>query len=109
MCIMSLHLVFSQSGWLSCEAIRAPEDPVVFIGDGVYQLKRGHSPEKILQKHYQPLFKMLAMYDVEQVYVCKESLMQRNLKVEDLLIEVTLLDEQQLQDKLPDQDQLLSF
>ena len=52
---------------------------------------------------------MLAMYDVEQVYVCKESLMQRNLKVEDLLIEVTLLDEQQLQDKLSEQDQLLSF
>ena len=80
-----------------------------FIGDGVYQLNKGHSPEAILQKHYQPLFKMLAMYDVEQIYVCKESLMQRNLNLENLLIEVTLLDEQQLQAKFSQQDQLLSF
>ena len=36
---MSLHLVFSQSGWLSCEVMRAPEDPVVFIGDGAYSAR----------------------------------------------------------------------
>ena len=80
-----------------------------FIGDGVYQLAEGHSPEQILQKHYQPLFKMLGMYDVDRIYVCSASLKQRSLIPEMLLVDVTLLDTQQLQAKLAQQDQLLSF
>lgn len=80
-----------------------------FTGDGVYQLNKGHSPEEILQKHYQPLFKMLDMYDVENIYVCEDSLKQRNLNVDNLLIEVTLLNKQQMQAKFAQQDQLLSF
>ena len=80
-----------------------------FIGDGVYQLIKGHSPKEILQKHYQPLFKMLDIYDVEQIYVCSASLEQRSLTSDKLLIDVTLLDSQQLQTKLAQQDQLLSF
>jgi sulfur relay protein TusB/DsrH len=33
---MSLHLVFSESGWRACCPLREPQDAVVFIGDGVY-------------------------------------------------------------------------
>lgn len=80
-----------------------------FLGDGVYQLLDGHSPQDILQKHYQPLFKMLEMYDVEHIYVCSASLKQRLLTSDNLLIAVTLLDTQQLRAKLAQQDQLLSF
>lgn len=80
-----------------------------FIGDGVYQLVAGHAPEKILQKHYQPLFKMLELYDVENIYVCRAALEQRSLSVACLMLDVTLLDTHQLQEKLAQQDQLLSF
>lgn len=80
-----------------------------FIGDGVYQLLKGHAPQEILQKHYQPLFKMLALYDVEQIYVCGASLAQRSLNADDLLIEASVLNRAQLQAKLAEQDQLLSF
>ncbi len=80
-----------------------------FIGDGVYQLVDGHSPEETLQKHYQPLFKMLEMYDVENIYVCEASLDQRSLNSGMLLIDVTLLSTQELQQQLALQDQLLSF
>lgn len=80
-----------------------------FIGDGVYQLIKGHETEDILQKNFQPLFKMLEMYDVEQIYVCSESLKQRGLATAQLLIEVSLLDSQQLQVNLALQDQLLNF
>ncbi len=80
-----------------------------FIGDGVYQLVDGHSPKDILQKHYQPLFKLLEMYDVENIYVCSASLKQRALTDAQLLIDVSLLNKQQLQAKLALQDQLLSF
>ena len=80
-----------------------------FINDGVYQLLEGHEPKNILQKNYQPLFKMLEMYDVENIYACSESLTQRNLNTEQLLIDVSLLDKQQLQIEFAKQDQLLSF
>jgi len=80
-----------------------------FIGDGVYQLLDGHSPETSLQKNFQPLFKMLELYDVENIYICEQSLLQRAINKEQLIIDVTLLDTKQLKIKLALQDQLLSF
>jgi len=80
-----------------------------FIQDGVYQLLAGHAPEGILQKHFQPLFKMLEMYDVENIYVCAHSLQARGLSSDMLSIDVLALDKEQLQANLTLQDQLLSF
>jgi tRNA 2-thiouridine synthesizing protein C len=80
-----------------------------FIDDGVYQLLSKHAPKAILQKNYQPLFKMLALYDVENIYVCERSLNERGLTSGMLVVEVTAMDKQQLQQQLNVQDQLLSF
>ena len=80
-----------------------------FIDDGVYQLLDGHTPCESLQKHFQPLFKILDLYDVENIYVCEQSLLQRGIKEDQLLIDVTLLETVQLKYKLALQDQLLSF
>lgn len=80
-----------------------------FIGDGVYQLLDGQSPDETLQKNFQPLFKMLELYDVENIYVCEQSLLERAIKQDQLLIDVTLVDTVQLKSKLALQDQLLSF
>ncbi len=80
-----------------------------FIGDGVYQLLDGHSPANSLQKHFQPLFKMLELYDVENIYVCEQSLSERSIKQVDLLIDVTVMNTAQIKTKLAMQDQLLSF
>lgn len=80
-----------------------------FIDDGVYQLLARHTPGEILQKHYQPLFKMLALYDVENIYVCGRSLSERGLTSEMLVVEAKTVNKQQLQQQLHCQDQLLSF
>jgi tRNA 2-thiouridine synthesizing protein C len=80
-----------------------------FIDDGVYQLLEQQAPGDILQKHYQPLFKMLALYDVENIYVCDRSLEERGLTRGMLVVAVTALNKQQLQQQLNSQDQLLSF
>ena len=80
-----------------------------FIGDGVYQLLDGHNPTESLQKHFQPLFKMLELYDVDNIYVCEQSLLQRNIKQAQLMIKITVVDTLQLKTKLALQDQLLSF
>ena len=80
-----------------------------FIGDGVYQLLDGHNPCEILQKHFQPLFKMLELYDVENIYVCEQALIERSITQGELMIDITLVTELQLKTKLAEQDQLLSF
>ena len=59
------------------------------IGDGVLQLLREQQPQAILQRHYAPTFKLLELYDIEEVYVCTDSLAERGLTVADLLIPVT--------------------
>lgn len=61
------------------------------LGDGVLQLVREQSPQAILQRHYAPTFKMLELYDIEEVYVCADSLAERGLTASDLSIPVTLL------------------
>jgi tRNA 2-thiouridine synthesizing protein C len=80
-----------------------------FIDDGVYQLLGRQNPGEILQKHYQPLFKMLALYDVENIYVCDRSLQARGLTTEMLVVKVETINREQLQQQLNFQDQLLSF
>ena len=37
------------------------------LGDGVLQLVKEQSPQAILQRHYAPTFKMLELYDIEEV------------------------------------------
>jgi len=82
---------------------------VFYIGDGVYQLLAKHQADLILQKDFQPMLQMLELYDVEQVYVCQESLALRQLSTEQLVIEATVLNTEQINSQLALQDQLLSF
>ena len=64
---------------------------VYFIGDGVFQLLKSQKADEILCRDYISTFKMLEMYDVENIYVCEASLQARGLTIEDLLIDVTVL------------------
>jgi len=80
-----------------------------FIGDGVYQLLAKHQAELVLQKDFQPMLQMLALYDVEQIYVCQQSLLIRNISVEQLVIKTTLLSTDGIKVQLAKQEQLLSF
>lgn len=80
-----------------------------FIGDGVYQLLTEHNANVILQKNFQPMFNMLTLYDVEQIYVCQHSLLERNLSVEQLVIKPIILNSDEIRTQLLAQDQLMSF
>ena len=50
-----------------------------FIGDGVFQLQDQQNPQLINSKDYLKTFAALPFYDVEQLYVCQESLQQRQI------------------------------
>jgi len=82
---------------------------VFFIGDGVYQLVGQHDANLVLQKNFQPMLQMLALYDVEQIYVCEQSLQERGFSLDQLVIKATLLSTNELKKQLEMQDQLMSF
>lgn len=82
---------------------------VFFIDDGVFQLIQQQQPQGILQRHIQPTFKLFDLYEIESVYVCAESCLARGISADQLAISVQWLDPQALQEKLQQQQQLLSF
>ena len=56
-----------------------------FIDDGVLNLFDGQNPELLLQKDFIRTFKLLDLYDIEQRFVCADSLDQYNLILNSLL------------------------
>lgn len=80
---------------------------VLFCADAVYQLLASHEHADFRLKAYTRSFKLFALYDIEQVYVCQQSLMQRAIKPEQLSIDVTLLDQQQIAQLIHNQHQVI--
>lgn len=65
---------------------------VVFIGDGVYAIKKNQDTAGIGIKGFAKTFMALDGYDVEKLYVDRISLEERGLSEEDLLVDVEVLD-----------------
>jgi tRNA 2-thiouridine synthesizing protein C len=82
---------------------------VVFVDDGVYQLKKGQQTKGIETKNFSPTYRALEGYDVEKLYVERESLEARGLTEEDLLVDVTVLGSAELGALMDEQDVVLSF
>jgi len=96
---------------------------LAFIGDGVYQLKTGQDTQGIGMKNFSPTYAALGDYDVNKIYVEKESLEERGLSLDDLqhLVwedededwaekdSIRLVSRSELADLIDDQDVVLSF
>jgi len=82
---------------------------VVFLDDGVLQLKTSQDTSLIETKDISATFKSLSLYDVHQIYVDETSLRERGLKADDLLMPVEVVNSQQLSKLFADQDIILSF
>jgi len=50
-----------------------------YQGDGVYQLIDNQQPDKIAIKDFLKTFSAFEFYDLEHIYLCKQSLIERNL------------------------------
>ena len=82
---------------------------LVFLDDGVYQLKKGQQTKGIENKNFSPAYRALEGYDIEKLYVEKESLEARGLSEADLLVEVTVLGSKEMGELMSQQDVVLSF
>jgi tRNA 2-thiouridine synthesizing protein C len=82
---------------------------LVFIDDGVYELVKGQATKGIGIKNFSPSYRALDGYDVEKLYVDRESLEARGLTGADLLVPVEVLDTAQMAALMAEQDVVLSF
>jgi tRNA 2-thiouridine synthesizing protein C len=80
-----------------------------FIEDGVFQLLLKQAPEMINAKNYNKTFAALEFYDIENIFVCTDSLTARHLTTTDLSIEVQTLTSEQLHRRLAQHQHILSF
>jgi tRNA 2-thiouridine synthesizing protein C len=80
---------------------------VIFSGDAVYQLLAVNQSSDFALKRYQQGFKLFGLYDIEQIYVCQESLQQRQLDSNQLTLAAKPLSAAQLQQLLASQHQIM--
>ena len=81
---------------------------LVFVDDGVYQLKKGQQTKGIETKNFSPTYRALEGYDVEKLYVERESLEARGLTEGDLIVDVTVLGATELGTLMEEQDVVVS-
>jgi tRNA 2-thiouridine synthesizing protein C len=96
---------------------------LVFLDDGVYQIARGIDTKAIGQKNFSPTYKALGDYDINKIYVDKQSLADRGLSKEDILDlkyededddwaekdSIQFVDKDELAKLMESQDVILSF
>jgi len=57
---------------------------LAFVDDGVYQLMKGQDTTEVGIKNFSPTYAALGDYDVNKIYIEKESLEARGLTLDDL-------------------------
>jgi tRNA 2-thiouridine synthesizing protein C len=81
---------------------------LVFMDDGVYQLKKNQDTTGIGMKNFSNTYRALDDYEVEKIYVEKESLEARGLTGDDLIIPVEILSAKDLRDIMAQQEVVIS-
>ena len=96
---------------------------MAFIGDGVFQLKQGQDTADSDMKNFSPAYRALGDYEVNCLYVERESLEERGLNEDDLMPltwededddwaekkSIHIVSRTQLSDLLEEQDVILNF
>jgi len=82
---------------------------LAFIDDGVYELVKGQNSKAIGVKNHSPAYRALDGYDVEKLFVERESMDLRGLTEADLLVPVEVLSSAEMGELMAAQDVVLSF
>jgi tRNA 2-thiouridine synthesizing protein C len=82
---------------------------VVFLDDGVYQIRKDQDTSAIGTKNFSKTFRALEMYDVEKLYVEKESMQARGMTEDDLNVPVEVKSSEEIGRLMEEQDVVLSF
>lgn len=80
---------------------------MAFIDDGVYTLKKDQDTSELEIKGYMKTFTALDDYDVEKLYVDRQSLEERGLTEDDLIVDVEVLDSAEIGKLMGEQDTII--
>jgi tRNA 2-thiouridine synthesizing protein C len=82
---------------------------LAFIDDGVYQILKGQHTKGIDVKNFSPTYRALEGYDIDKLFVEKESMELRGISEADFVVPVTVVTAPQMADLMSEQDVILSF
>ena len=82
---------------------------LVFVDDGVYQIHKDQDTGAIETKNFSKTFRALEMYDVEKLYVEKESMEARGMTEDDLNVPVEVKTSEEIGRLMEEQDVILTF
>ena len=81
---------------------------LLFLDEGVRRLQAGQRPESSGLEAVAPMFQVLPMYDVEEVWVEEESLRERGMSPASLILPARLLPRARVAEFLSGQDFLVA-
>jgi len=82
---------------------------LAFVDDGVFQLTKGQNTKGIEMKNFSPTYRALEGYDIEKLYVERESMEARGLTEDDLLVDVQVKSAAEMGVLMNEQDIVISF
>jgi len=82
---------------------------LLFSGDGLFQLLKEQQPKQINLKSQIGAMEILPLYDIENLLVIEEDLLERNIKLGNLGMEVKIIKRSEVSQLINSQDKVLSF
>lgn len=82
---------------------------LAFVDDGVYQLMKNINTDGIEMKSFAKTYRALEGYDIEKLYVERESMEARGISEDDLIVDVQMVSTAEMADLMDEQDVVLSF
>lgn len=102
------HVHEAMDAIMACAAYGYPVH-VFFLDDGVFSLLPQQNTESLKMKSVSKQLQALPLYDVEQFWVCQQSIDERQINKADLPDEAVILSAAELKEALKQQKHLLSF
>lgn len=103
--------IYSFEGLESVLIMGAYEQDIslIFVDDGVYSIKKGMDTTQLGIKNFSPTFRVLEGYDIEKLYIDRESMESRGLTLDDFVVEPEVLDKEEITKLMEEQDAIFPF
>ena len=82
---------------------------VVFMDDGVFSIKKEQDTSELQVKEFSKTFRVFEDYDVEKVYIDRESMESRGLSIDDLIIQPEVIEASDITALMEEQEVILPF
>lgn len=82
---------------------------LVFLGSGVYQIKKNQDTSGLSLKDYSVSYGVLSDYDVDPIFCLQDDLTTYGLSVSDLVIDVTVITRREFQALIQRSRQVMTF